>query len=82
VQALAALAALAYSGLASFLLLRLVGAVVPMRADARAEGLGLDVVEHGEEAYTTGEGAVLLLDGETAAEAGMRPAKARGGEAA
>ena len=83
VQALAALAALAYSGLASFLLLKLVGALVPLRADAQAEGLGLDVAEHGEEAYTTGEGAVLLLDGGDGKMAPEpKPARAVGGEAA
>jgi Amt family ammonium transporter len=32
-----------------------------MRATAREEGLGLDVTQHGEEAYTSGEGAILVL---------------------
>ena len=32
---------------------------MPLRADAREEGLGLDVTQHGEEAYSRGEGAIL-----------------------
>ena len=28
---------------------------------ARAEGLGLDVTQHGEEAYSTGEGSILVM---------------------
>jgi len=61
VQALAVLAVIAYSGAATYGLLRLVGAFAPLRAGAREEGLGLDVTQHGEEAYADGEGAVLLF---------------------
>ena len=39
--------------------------LVPIRAGAREEGLGLDVTQHGEEAYSRGEGAILMLDGRT-----------------
>ncbi len=60
IQALAVLAALAYSAGGSFLLLRLIALFVPLRATARHEGVGLDVAVHGEEAYTSGEGAVLI----------------------
>ena len=38
--------------------------VMKIRADGKEEGLGMDIANHGEEAYTTGEGAVLLLDDE------------------
>ena len=31
--------------------------------EVREEGLGLDFTQHGEEAYSRGEGAILLLDG-------------------
>jgi Amt family ammonium transporter len=41
--------------------LKLIALVVPLRASAREEGLGLDVSQHGEEAYTRGEGAILVL---------------------
>jgi Amt family ammonium transporter len=61
VQALCVLAVIAYSGGATFGLLKLVAAFAPLRASARDEGLGLDVTQHGEEAYTRGEGAILVL---------------------
>ena len=61
VQVGAAAAAIVYSGVASYLLLKLVGLVVPLRVDSRQEGTGLDVPLHGEEAYTHGEGAILVM---------------------
>jgi Amt family ammonium transporter len=61
VQAVSVLAVLLYSGVATFGLLKLVGAFAPLRASEREEGLGLDVTQHGEEAYTRGEGAILVL---------------------
>ena len=61
VQAVSVLAVALYSGVATFGLLRLVGAFAPIRAAARDEGLGLDVTQHGEEAYARGEGAILVL---------------------
>lgn len=64
-QAAGVLAAIAYSGIMSFALLRLVGLVLPLRAEDRAQGMGLDITQHGEEAYTHGEGALLLLDRRT-----------------
>ena len=69
VQAIACLAAIVYSGAATFVLLKLVGLVVRLRVDAKDEGLGLDLSQHGEEAYANGEGAILVLprDMETAA---------------
>jgi len=80
VQALAVLAVVAYSGAASYGLLRLVGAFAPLRAGAREEGLGLDVTQHGEEAYTRGEGAILVLPevlapGLAVSAAAQRPAE-------
>jgi Amt family ammonium transporter len=59
-QALAAVAAPAYAFGATYVLLRLVGAVFPLRASAHEEALGMDVTQHGEEAYITGEGAILV----------------------
>ena len=61
VQALAVAATMAFSAAGTFALLKLIGAVTPLRAASRSEGLGLDVTEHGEEAYTHGEGAILVL---------------------
>jgi Amt family ammonium transporter len=33
---------------------------MPLRATEREEALGMDIVQHGEEAYATGEGAILV----------------------
>jgi len=63
IQALAVLAAAAYSGVMSYVLLKLVGAVLPLRADAGDESEGLDVTQHGEEAYIHAEGAGALRIG-------------------
>jgi Amt family ammonium transporter len=54
------LAAIVYSGTLSFVLLKLVGLVVPLRADARDESTGLDETQHGEEAYGTLGGVTNL----------------------
>jgi Amt family ammonium transporter len=59
-QAIAGLAAPAYAFIATFVLLRLLALLTPLRATEREEGLGMDVVQHGEEAYATGEGAILV----------------------
>ena len=70
IQVLAVAAAMAFSAGGTFGLLRLIGAVTPLRAPGKSEGLGLDVTEHGEEAYTNGEGAILVLpmEGEETAD--------------
>ena len=60
-QALAALAAPVYAFVATFVLLKVIGAVMPLRATDKEEAGGMDVTQHGEEAYVTGEGAILLL---------------------
>jgi Amt family ammonium transporter len=59
-QALAALAAPAYAFGATYVLLRLIGLVTELRGSEREEALGMDIVHHGEEAYATGEGAILV----------------------
>jgi Amt family ammonium transporter len=61
VQAVSVVAVLAYSGAATFAILKALSWVTTLRAAARDEGVGLDRVDHGEEAYTSGEGALLLL---------------------
>jgi Amt family ammonium transporter len=33
---------------------------MPLRASEREESLGMDLVAHGEEAYASGEGAILV----------------------
>jgi Amt family ammonium transporter len=59
-QFVAVLAAPAYAFAATFALLKLIGRLMPLRATAREESVGMDIVAHGEEAYATGEGAVLV----------------------
>ena len=61
VQAAAVVAAAAYSAVGTFAVLKVIGLLTPLRTSSREEGLGLDVSEHGEEAYSHGEGAILVL---------------------
>src|SRR5919202_4388264 len=80
-QALAALAAPAYAFGATFALLKLIGLVSPLRVTEREEALGMDLVSHGEEAYATGEGAILVEPELPAPEPLPRRARAAGGSA-
>jgi Amt family ammonium transporter len=57
IQLTAVLAAIVYSGVMSLILLKLVGLAVPLRADRQAESVGMDVSQHGEEAYVHAEGS-------------------------
>ncbi len=59
-QVIAAAAVPAYAFGVTFVLLKLIGAVMPLRASEHEEALGMDIVQHGEEAYVTGEGAILI----------------------
>jgi Amt family ammonium transporter len=59
-QAVAALAAPAYAFTMTYVLLRVLGAIMPLRGSERDEAIGMDIVHHGEEAYATGEGAILI----------------------
>jgi Amt family ammonium transporter len=51
IQAAAVLTAIVYSGVVSFVLLKLISLFIPLRATAADEATGLDVTMHGEEAY-------------------------------
>lgn len=75
IQVLAVAGAAAYSALGTFVLLRAIGAVTPLRASEHEQALGMDPTQHGEEADTRGEGAVLVLP-EAAAEPALEPAGA------
>jgi Amt family ammonium transporter len=70
-QALAVAATPAYAFAVTFLILRTIGLVMPLRASEREESLGMDVVEHGEEAYASGEGAILITPEGEGVEAGI-----------
>ena len=66
-QALAIAVVPAYAFVATYAILRLVNLVMPLRASEHEESIGMDIVQHGEEAYVTGEGAILVRP-ETAEE--------------
>jgi Amt family ammonium transporter len=51
IQAVAILAAAAYSGVMSFVLLKVVALVFPLLANDEDQAVGLDLTMHGEEAY-------------------------------
>ena len=59
-QALAALAAPVYAFVATYVLLRVIGFVTDLRGVERDEAVGMDFIHHGEEAYPTKEGAILV----------------------
>jgi Amt family ammonium transporter len=83
IQAVGILAAIAYSGVASFLLLKLIGLVIPLKVALKEEGLGLDVSQHGEEAYADDDGAILILQRDATPQKqggpALAPAPAGGG---
>ena len=78
-QLIAVVVAPVYAFCMTFALLKLVGLFSPLRVSERDEALGLDVVSHGEEAYVTGEGALLLEPDEIWAERRPEPAGAPAG---
>ena len=61
IQLVAILAVIAFSAAGTAAILFAVGLITPVRATVGDEGIGLDVSQHGEEAYGRGEGAVLVL---------------------
>ena len=69
IQGMAVVATIAFTAVATFALLKLVAAFGSLKATHGEEGQGLDFSQHGEEAYASGDGALLLLS-----EALPRPA--------
>jgi ammonium transporter, Amt family len=66
-QAIAAAVAPVYAFAMTYAILRVIGWLMPLRVTEKQEALGMDVVQHGEEAYASGEGAILVApeaDGE------------------
>jgi Amt family ammonium transporter len=51
IQAAAVATAIVYSGAVSFVLLKLISLFMPLRATVQDEATGLDITQHGEEAY-------------------------------
>jgi ammonium transporter, Amt family len=60
-QTVAVLAAIVYSGIMSWLLLKAIGLVIPLRATPSDEGVGLDMCMHGEEAYVHTGGSAATM---------------------
>ena len=65
-QALGVGVSVVYAAVMTLVILKGLGAVVALRSDAKTEGLGMDVSQHGEEAYSSGEGSILVLPAEAA----------------
>jgi Amt family ammonium transporter len=59
-QAIAILGAALYSGIGTLALLKALSLFTTLRKPVGEEGIGLDVVLHGEEGYAKSEGAVLV----------------------
>ncbi len=60
VQLAAVVATIVYSAVGTLVILKLVALVSPLRASEKEEGMGMDLTQHGEEAYSRGEGAILV----------------------
>jgi ammonium transporter, Amt family len=73
VQALGCLSAALYAGVMTFVILKVLAFVLSLRAVPRIEGVGMDVSQHGEEAYASGEGSILVPP-EVAADEELLPA--------
>ncbi|MGC4000877.1 MAG: ammonium transporter [Anaeromyxobacter sp.] len=66
-QAVGVIVTLIFSGVLSFALYKLVGAITPLRAEEQDEWTGLDQAEAGERAYVTGEADVSTAGASPAA---------------
>ncbi len=64
IQAKGVIATIVYSGIVSAILLLVLKAVIGIRATDKQQGTGLDISQHGEEAYSNGEAAILVLPDE------------------
>jgi Amt family ammonium transporter len=77
VQGAAVLGAMLYSGAGTFVVLKLIGLVVPLRATASEEAEGLDITAHGEEAYAAVGGSLPAEESPaSAAHPVLKPARA------
>jgi ammonium transporter, Amt family len=78
IQAMAVGTAILYSGVASFVLLKLIGLFMPLRATVSDESTGLDLTMHGEEAYLhTGDMEPLVPASERGAPGAAAPVAVR-----
>jgi Amt family ammonium transporter len=76
-QGAAVLGAMAYSAAGTFVVLKLIGLVMPLRATVSEESEGLDIAAHGEEAYSAVGGSLPVDDAATGAgHPVLKPARA------
>jgi Amt family ammonium transporter len=77
IQGAAILAAIVYSGVVSFILLKVIGLVMPLRATDAEETEGLDISQHGEEAYMHAGGSTMLslTDAPSSSVSVLKPAR-------
>jgi Amt family ammonium transporter len=60
-QMVAIVAAGVWSAIGTFVILKVIGLPDPLRRSRANQGIGMDILQHGEEAYSRGEGAVLVM---------------------
>jgi Amt family ammonium transporter len=60
IQLAAVLVTILYSVVVTYALLRVIALAASLRASPKDEGMGLDLTQHGEEAYSRWEGAILI----------------------
>jgi Amt family ammonium transporter len=76
IQGTAVLTAIAYSGVVSFILLKVIGLVMPLRATSSDEAEGLDVAAHGEEAYMHVGGSAPVMREKAHTAGSLSPVRA------
>jgi ammonium transporter, Amt family len=64
IQAVAIVATIAYSAIMTAIILSALKATFGLIATDKEQGTGMDITQHGEEAYANGEGAILVLPDE------------------
>ena len=63
IQAVGVLATIVYCGVVTWILLKVISLFGTLRPDQADERTGLDILEHGEDAYGRGEGATMIPPG-------------------
>jgi Amt family ammonium transporter len=76
VQGAAVLGAMFYSGAGTFVVLKLIGLVMPLRATVSEEAEGLDITAHGEDAYAAAGGSSPAEEVVAGARPVLKPARA------
>ena len=78
IQGIAVLTAIVFSGAATFVLLKLIGLVIPLRASEAEEAEGMDYSAHGEEAYLHSEGnaSAMAMASTPGPHAALKPMQA------